>query len=346
MPRWLLLVLVLPVAAVVSAQPTAPKPVVTSSGPKPWANKLFLADVLSDPAREPPATVDHDFGTVPFGSVCTHTFTVTNIYDVPLQVIDIRAECGCLKAYPPNRVLQPNEQAEFAVTMNAGAFKGPLTKKLLVTVGPRYLSTAELRFTATSREDVSVTPGQIDFGIVRAGARQSKTVTLKYTGRTRDWKVTRSEMTGTACEVEVKETARGFLSTDYTVTVGLKDAATAGRLAETITLQTSDPATPTVTVAVVGTVLPPVAATPDRVEFRAGQPGKAQVIVRAQAECSLAGVADDGDGVSLDTFPGRRHIHVVTVRYEPNETAVGRKVVRLKTDLPGRPEAVVVVDVK
>jgi hypothetical protein len=340
MARRIVPVVIALLAAPLFAQKPAAPP------PKPWANKLFLPDALTNPTQEPPPAVDHDFGTVPFGSVCTHTFTVSNIYDVPLQVIDIRAECGCLKAYPPNRVLQPFEQAEFTVTMNAGAFKGPLTKKLLVTFGPGYLSTAELRLTATSREDVSVTPGQLDFGIVQPGTRPTKTVTLKYTGRSRDWKITEFVTSGKALDVTMTETARGFLSTDYTVTATLKDTAPPGPLAETVTLKTTDPNAPAVKVAVVGTVLPPVSAVRDKVEFVAGRAGVTQVMVRAVADCTLTGVADDGDGVSVETFPTSRQLHVVTVRYEPKDATTIRKEVRLKTNLPGRPEAVIVVEAK
>ena len=72
-----------------------------------WANKLFNPDILKNPGQEAPAFVAHDFGTVPVGTVCSHTFTFTNIYDVPLQVVDVRLDCGCLKAYPPNKVLLP-----------------------------------------------------------------------------------------------------------------------------------------------------------------------------------------------------------------------------------------------
>lgn len=343
MKRWMALA----VAGVAAVGVFAQKP-ATQPAPKPWANKLFLPNVQQDPAQEPPAAIDHDFGTVPFGTLATHTFTVTNIYDVPLQVIDIRAECACLKAYPPNRVLQPNEQAEFTVSMNAGAFKGANTKKLLVTFGPRHFSTAELRFTAVSREDVTVSPGQVDFGIVQQGAKATKTVTLKYTGKERNWKVTDYVASGAACDVEVKETARGFLSVDYAVVVTLKDTAPAGPLLHTVTLNTTDPATPVVTVGIGGTVLPPVSA--GTAEFRgvkAGQLAETNVIVKARANCTIAPVADDGDGVSVDTFPISAQVHVVKVKYEPKTTAAPfRKEVRLKTSLPDNPEAVLVVEVK
>lgn len=341
MTRWMLVALLAaPVA--VAADKTPPK--------NPWANKLFLKDVLTNPAQESPAFLAHDFGSVPAGTVCSHTFTLTNIYDVPLQVVDVRLECGCLKAFPPNKVLQPNESAEFTVTMNAGLFKGAATKKMLVTVGPGYVSTAEIRLTATSREDVSLTaPGHIDFGIVPQGQKAEKTITLKYTGAAKDWKVESAAVSGTAYTVEVKEASRGFLSTDYKITVSLKDTAPAGPLSDVVTLKTNDSTTPTVTVAVGGSVQPPVSASPDKVVFegvRVGEARKVMVLVRANAKCTLTADADQGDGVSVDVFPQSRELHVVTVRYEPTRTGPLTKVVRLKSDLPGRPEVAFTVEVR
>jgi hypothetical protein len=340
----LLLPVVSAACAVAVAQKPTPKP-----PPKPWANKMFLPDILQNAAQEPPPSVAHDFGAVPFGSLCQRTFPFTNPYDVPIQVIDIRTECGCLKAYPPNRVLRPFETAEFVVTMNAGAFKGPTTKKLLVTVGPNFLSTAELRFSCTSREDVTVTPGQIDFGLTPQGGRPSKAVTLKYTGKERNFKVTEYTAAHSAFDVEVKESARGFLSTDYTVTATLKATAPPGQLTDSITLKTSDPAIPVVSVSVGGTVRPPLTVSPEKAEFRGvkpGQTGVMKLMVKAETDCTITGLADAGDGVSVDTFPDKRQVHVVTVRYEPTAAGGVQKQVRLKTSLPGSPEVVFTVEAK
>lgn len=341
---FLALICVAPVAV---AQPPAKAPPKTA-----WANKLFLADILKNPGQESPAAITHDFGTVPAGTLSAHTFTFTNIYDVPLQVVDVRLECGCLKAFPPNKVLQPNEQAEFTVTMNAAQFKGAVTKKVLVTVGPSYVSTAELRFSAVSRDDVSLTaPGMIDFGIVPQGKSAEKAVTLKYTGAMKDWKAELAKGPAGPYTVDVKEVARGFLSTDYKITVSLKDTAAAGPLSDTITLKTNDPNTPTVTVAVGGSVQPPVSATVDKVVFegvKAGDtPPPQKVLIRANAKCTVSGLADDGDGVSVEVFPQAHEVHVVTVKYEPTKAVTPFvKQVRLKTDLPGKPEVVFAVEVR
>lgn len=334
------------------AQPSPGK----AAPPKhPWANKLFLTDILKDPGQAAPPAVSHDFGTVPAGTVCSHTFTFTNIYDVPLQVVDVRLDCGCLKAFPPNKVLQPNESADFTVTMNAAQFKGAATKRMLVTVGPGYVSTAELRFSAVSREDVSLTaPGLIDFGIVSQGKAAEKSIGLKYTGAMKDWKVEPANAPGGAYTVDVKETSRGpLLGTEYRITVGLKDTAAAGTLADSVVLKTNDPNTPTVTIAIAGRVQPPVRVAGEGVvvfdleQIPSGAVATGKVWVKGDAKFKLTAAEDQGDGVTLDVFPVSSDSTFVTVRYTPKKGAVPfRKEVKLTTDLPGRPEVSFFVDVR
>src|SRR5205823_4493061 len=126
--------------------------------PAPWANKLFLPDIARNPDQPAPQVVTHDFGTVPHGTLCVHRFTMTNIYAVPLQVTHVNKSCGCLEAYPPQRVLQPSESAEFLVTMDTSKFKGPNAQTISVWVGPERVSMAVFRFQANSRTDVTLSP--------------------------------------------------------------------------------------------------------------------------------------------------------------------------------------------
>ena len=87
-------------AVFASAQRPTVRPAPAVAGPLagPWANKFFLPGIEKDPGQVSPPAIVHDFGTVPHGTLCTQKFTVTNIYDVPIQVTDIRVEfrrCFC-----------------------------------------------------------------------------------------------------------------------------------------------------------------------------------------------------------------------------------------------------------
>jgi hypothetical protein len=307
----------------------------------PWANKLFLPDSEQTRTQPPPAVVSHAFGTVPKGTVLVHKFTLTNIYDVPIQVIDVNPSCSCLKAYPPERVLQPNESAEFAVAMDTGMFTGPNAQMIRVTVGPQYVSTAVLRLEATSRADVTLTPGAVDFGTVAQGQPATKSVTLEASAGLRGgWKLTGLVPPTGPVEVKVQEAARGFLGAKYTVSVTLRPDAPAGPVSETITLKTSDPAAPVVQVPVTGVVQPPVTVSPDRVRFpatRVGDVREHRVLVRGSQNQSfrLGPVADSGDGVSvIETLRGAPGpVAMLVVRFAPTAAGTVSRAIKLDVQL-------------
>jgi hypothetical protein len=63
-----------------------------------WANKLF-------------EETSKDFGTCPRGAQLKHSFKMTNIYKVPLEVTDVTPKCNCVTCTLTHKVLQPNESA-------------------------------------------------------------------------------------------------------------------------------------------------------------------------------------------------------------------------------------------
>jgi hypothetical protein len=312
-----------------------------------WANKLFQADILADPGREPPPAVVHDFGPVPKGTLCQHTFTLTNIYDVPLQVIDTNPGCACLAAYPPQRVLQPTETAEFVVTLDTRLLTapGPTSRTLKVTVGGQeFQGTAVFRLSVDARAEVSLTPGELAFGTVAVGERKRASVVLDYQGRQPGWKVTGVRPGGLPATVEHLGRSR------YRLTAELPAAAAPGRLTERVALATTDPAMPVVLVPATGVVLAPVTVSPDGPAVfprpvKVGERDEVSVILRSNGRpFAVRPVPDAGDGVSADTFGFAGPTQVVKLRFQPARPGAVSRVIRLETDLPGRPAVTVRVE--
>lgn len=316
----------------------------------PWANKLFLPDIGKNPNQDAPPVLVHDFGTVPHGTVCVHKFTLTNIYDVPIQVVDVRKSCGCLEAYPPQKVLRPHESSEFVVSMNTAKFNGANAQTLYVTLGPNYLSTAIIRMQANSRSDVSLTPGAVNFGTVAQGSRPVQTVTLEYNGRQRDWKVTEVVPTAAPLTVDIKDTSgrTWFSATKFAITVGLKPDAPAGVISEVISLKTNDPAAPVVQINITGVVEAPLALSTDTVRFDSvpvGSEVSQKIVIRAAAgPFRIQPVPDAGDGVTVETFPAAAPVQIVTVKFHPTKAGPVRRQVQLLTDLNGGAATTVTVE--
>lgn len=324
---WLGIVTLGIVPLALAAQPAPPAG--TPQVFVPWANKLFKKD-------SPPAVLVHDFGTVPHGTMLTQKFTFTNIYDVPLQIIDVRKSCTCLDADPPQRVLQPNESAELVVTMNAAKFNGPNAQTFYVTFGPQYVSTAVIRVQANSRADVQLTPGHVNFGVVQQGAKASQAVSIKYVGKAKDWKVTDVVKPTGPLEVQLTD-AKG---PEFQITVSLKADAPAGTILEPITLKTNDPTAALLQFNVAAVVQAPITVAPEKVKFegvKVGQEQTQKVILRATKAFKVEAVPDAGDGLTVEPFPASAPVQIVTVKFKPVGIGSWKRELKLKTDLGEAP---------
>ena len=330
-------------AAPAGGQPTVAPPTSPAGMPAPWANKFFLPDIGEKRDQAPPPVITHNFGDVPHGTLCTHTFTVTNIYDTPIQIVEVRKSCTCLDFVPLAKVLQPNESGPFTVTMNAGKFVGANSQTFYVTFGPKFVSTAVVRVSAVSKTELSVSPGAVGFGTVAPGAKAVQTVKVEYKGRMRDWKITEAVAPHGPFDVQFTQDSRGGPlrgGAEYTVTVTLKPGAPPGPLADNLTLKTNEPANPVIALAVTGAVAVPLEVAPARVRFDAiavGQSASQRVLVRAARPFRVLGVAGDGDGVTVE-LPSTATplpLHALTVKFDPTRLGPVARELVIRTDLDG-----------
>lgn len=329
--------------AMAQSRGTAKQPAAAQPVTAPWANKFFLPDIATNREQSPPPVITHNFGEVPHGTICSHRFTITNIYDVPMQVTEVRKSCTCLDYIPVARALEPNETAEFTVTMNAGKFVGFNSQTFYVTFGPKFVSTAVIRVQATSRTDVSINPGGISFGTVPQGSRPSQSVSVKYSGKMRDWKLTEVASVQGPFDVKLSEISRGGPfrgGCEYQVEVILKPNAKPGPISEQLAIKTTDAAHPVVHVAVTANIASPLELAPGKVRFEAvgvGQSVSHRVIVRAARPFKILGMDGTGDGVTIELPAGNASLPVqfVTVKFDPKKAGAVSRQIRIRTDLDG-----------
>jgi hypothetical protein len=99
--------------------------------PKPWANKLFDADVK-------------DFGVCKQGDELKHKFKITNIYQTPLD-LKLRITCDCTSGMLSSKTLQPGEVGYLEVNMDSNRFMGAKVVTIFVTAqNGKYFSEAKL----------------------------------------------------------------------------------------------------------------------------------------------------------------------------------------------------------
>lgn len=306
-------------------------PATTPAQTGAWADKLFGGKTT------------HNFGTAARGAQLAHTFTMTNIYSVPLHITDIRSSCGCLTVTPNTKVLQPKGTATLTLNVDTRKFSGAKTFNVLVTVGPEYISTATLTVSANARPDVVLNPGGFNFGVVRQGQAPSQTLDVEYAGAF-DWRVVEVvKPAGAPFDLKVQELYRQPPQkrqpgkAGYRLSLTLKPDAPPGPLHHELILKTNEAGDGQVlTVSIEGNVQADLAVSPRLVRLgglKVGQEVAHKVQVRGQRPFRITAVENLGDGVTVDIPPESAQNHVITVRCRPDRAGELRRVLTLRTDL-------------
>jgi hypothetical protein len=299
-----------------------------------WADKMFKDGTT------------HDFGGVPRGAQLFHRFAMTNIYAVPLQLLDVHTSCGCSTATPSTKLLQPREVGYIDVNMDGKRFTGPKTIRVYVTVGPQFTSTAELTVSANARADVVFNPGQVTFGVVTRGDTPTQTIDVEYAGAL-DWRVTGVNTNGAPFDVTLEEMYRQAAvpgqpgKAGYHAKFTLQAKVPAGALKQEVFLQTNDPASPLVPVLVEATVQEALTVSPNPVQVPGAQVGKEltrRVLVHGNGSkpFRILAVEGAGEGVSVATrLPTEQPQtqHTLILKCQPAKPGDFKRELRIKTDL-------------
>lgn len=294
-----------------------------------WAEKMFKDGT------------SHDFGTVARGAQLYHRFTITNIYAVPMQILDVKTSCGCATATASAKLLQPREVGYIDVVMDGKRFSGVKNLRINVTVGPEYTSTAELKVSANSRADIVFNPGQVTFGIVNAGERATQLIEVEYAGLLA-WKVEGVDVNGAPYDVALEEWYRKPGQVGYRVRFTLKPDAPVGALKHEVFLRTNDPASPMVPVVVEANVQASLTVSPDA--MRLDPTESKRVLVRGTKPFRVLTVEGVGEGLNLVTpLPTEaKLVHLLEFRCDAARPGLIRRNLLIKTDAQERPVKLIV----
>src|ERR1700675_1736675 len=134
-----------------------------------WADALF--DELSQ-----------DFGSVPRGPTVTHQFHITNRTRHEVRISGIRVSCGCVTATALQGTLAPGQSTAIVAQMDTRRINGPKTVTIYVQFDRPQWEEVRLWVQANSRDDVTVAPDTLAFGLIKRGTAPSTSVTISFIG--------------------------------------------------------------------------------------------------------------------------------------------------------------------
>jgi hypothetical protein len=302
-----------------------------------WAEKMFKE-------------LSHDFGTQPRGTQMRYDFTVTNIYAVRMEITEIKSGCGCVTATVKKRVLEPRETTVLEVRMDGRRFAGAKTVGVRVSVGPEFISSAELRISANCRSDVVLNPGEANFGSVTRGQAATQTIDVEYAGKLA-WQVSEVVAKDVPYTVAIKELYRRQAGANqqvgYRLTVTLKPDAPLGMNKHEVYLKTNDPASPTVAVLLESNVQTAVTVSPPALNLGPVKGGTAlirRVVVKGNRPFHILAVEGVGSGIELGAPLATTDapVQFVTFRCQFANPGKFARELKIKTTLQDAPVSVTI----
>jgi hypothetical protein len=278
----------------------------------------------------------HDFGTVARGGKLVHRFTITNIYAVRMEIVSLVSGCGCVTATAGKRSLAPRDETEIEVVMDTTRVVGPKSVAVRFTVGPEFVSSAEVRVSAVVRGDIVFNPGQFTFGSVPRGQSPSMALDVEYAGNL-PWAI--QEITirkDFPFTIASRELYRQQGKVGYQLQLTLKPDAPPGTIKEDIYLKTNDPNTPMVPLMVEANVLPALTVAPSPLNLGTVKVGDAlirRVVVRGTKPFTLTaveGASEVTPAGELKTAPST--VQTLTLQIKMDKPGDFHKTVEIKTE--------------
>ncbi len=287
----------------------------------------------------------YDFGTVARGSKVSHTFRVVNTTAQEIRIVDTRTKCGCTDVRVGARQIPPGTQTVVEATIDTTRFQGYKASGLTLVIDRPQFVEIDLNLTCFIRGDVTLTPGQVDFGVVARKSKASLTLNLTYAGGQSDWAITKVQTISSGVSAKLRELGRSpGGQVQYQLSTTLDPSVSNGFFKDEITLLTNDPSGPRIPISVSANVQSAVTVSPAIVNLGRVKPGqvvKKIIMVRSAQPFKVTDIQAKGEELSAADVPEvARPIHNITVTFKaPKQTGPYNTVLEIATDLKDEPPA-------
>jgi hypothetical protein len=262
-----------------------------------------------------------------------------------IHIADWRTKCGCTEVRVGAREVPPGTLTTIEAVVDTTKFQGFKASGLTLILDRPTVAEVDLNLTCFIRGEIMLSPGQIDFGIVRHASKPTVTLTMNYNGGRPDFAISRMQTRSgdvTAKAQEVGRTAGGGVQ--FVITATLNPSAGNGLFRDEVRMITNDPAIPALPISVTANVQSAVTVSPSVLNLgrvKAGQVVKKTIMVRSSQPFKLTEVKASAEDLSATADPdGSRPLHMVNLTFKaPTRSGPYHAVCEIATDLKDEPIA-------
>jgi hypothetical protein len=285
-----------------------------------------------------------DFGTVARGSQLRHSFPVVNRTNSEVRIADVRTKCGCTNVRIGSKVIPPGTKTTVEATLDTTKFLGYKGSGLTLILDEPVYANIDLNLSCFIRGDITLSPGQLDFGVVRPTGKLAPAVlTLTYSGGRSDWEIThmQTQTAGVKAEArEISRTADGQIH--WRIEAALQPGIKTGYFKDEVAVLTNDANLKTIPICVVASIQGAVTVLPSVINFGPVRPGEVVsrvVHVRSSSPFSITRItANRTELEPIDSNAGSFADHAVNLKLKvPSAAGPYHAVVKVETDVKDEP---------
>ncbi|HEY2385329.1 MAG TPA: DUF1573 domain-containing protein [Candidatus Binatia bacterium] len=288
-----------------------------------------------------------DAGTVDAGTLIRHTFALRNAGGADLHVT-VQPGCACTIVQADDTIA-PGATGTVTATLDTVNYRGRIVKTVRVASDDPTNGSIGLAMKADVIPALAITP--TDSPLVRGAAAELKPVELALASNDgQPFDVLRADADPVLAVHVAPDPAAAPPKTRYLLSISVKPDARAGRSGPIVTLVTSHPHAPPLTVRMNLDVTPAVTVEPKHLLLQASSPDAVQHvrITKASGPLAIQGVDPSEPAlVTAITTLTAGHAYDLAVRYSGELLhGIKRDQVVVRTDDPGQPTIVVSIVVK
>jgi hypothetical protein len=288
-----------------------------------WADAMF-------------GELSRDFGSVPRGPTLGHAFRLANRTTDTVHISGIRTSCGCVTATAGKSDLAPGQETTIVAQMDTRRFSGPKTVTIYVQFDQPAWEEVRLWVQANSRDDVSVNPESLAFGLSRRGTTPAVSVTITLLGSS-DWQVLGAKCESNYVQVKLSELRRDAAEVSYQVAAELRPDAPVGQWFTDVWVATNNPYTPRLRIPLTVEIQSSLSVSPSVAiigQVKTGTEVERRVIVRGVKPFRITAIHGTDDLLTVrDSAPASKLVHVLTIKLKAASLGDFDRALRVLTDL-------------
>ncbi len=288
---------------------------------------------------------EYEFGQAIEGRSIDHTFVLTNTGDADLVIERIKPACGCTSARQiENVTLRPAESLELPVSLSLKGRSGGQHKS--VTIYSNDPGNRELKVWMKGEviRPIQMEPASLALGRFDIEAKPSASVQL-IAADGRQFMIEAVVASSSLIEASFEEVVAGEV---YRVNIQVNGALPEGQIAQTLTIKTSDPDAPTLTVPIMGHVMSDFAVAPRELVLLSSSATSTRYIMIGPGAIQSFEITDvevPDDQITATILKAGKQGYRVRLSNVPSDSTLDGKLVTLTTNNEVRPTITVPIRV-